>query len=146
MITDWLDPVSYKLGIAAGGGGGSNPNYAETITGTLANPWGGVDTAALLTEIQSNNATCMMTIDATALDIGIFPVIALPFAVSQGFIFELIGTSGPALNNWGCTSVNYHSDGTFYTFYALTGGNVIDPGSYASTIPTTLTIIHHPLP
>lgn len=34
-----LDSMLDELSNSNGGGG--NPNYVETITGTLANPWGG---------------------------------------------------------------------------------------------------------
>lgn len=35
MITDWLDPVSYKLGQAAGGGSGGSGELFETVLESL---------------------------------------------------------------------------------------------------------------
>ena len=136
MITDWLDPVSYKLGQAAGGGG--NPNYVETISGTVANPWGAANYLELIDGISSNELTVAMTIGGTSLNASVINGILFSMA-----LFDLPEGTEP-----------YQGASVFYSILnegALTiakanFGTGSGWGDLPSATPTTLTIIHHPLP
>lgn len=145
MITDWLDPVSYKLGQAAGGGGG-NPNYVETITGTLANPWGEIDAGNLANEIANNNANAEIAWDATAIGVG---TDRSPLYTGNDGIQLLVRTSriGEPTDYAALDIAWLTSDGELASAHALTSGaGYVDLQGYASLITTVLTIIHHPLP
>ena len=144
MITDWLDPVSYKLGQAAGGGGGGgNPNYVETITGTLANPWGDIDILDLGQKVMNNNATVFLEINDASHSVtplqGLFIVddvnVSAMFSFSMFFDESFSAISVVFLGGNFLNSVSI--DGT-------AGSYTVD--QIPSTTPTTLTIIHHPLP
>ncbi len=141
MITDWLDPVSYKLGQAAGGGGGGgNPNYVETIEGTLANPWGKVDYGLLLIDIASNNATAIITVPALSF-FSSYLNVSSNHLIANGARFNI---GEPSLLSAGLAS--YGGDGTLNSLLMWQNGTTVDVTSTMSGYETTLTIIHHPLP
>lgn len=122
---------------------GGNPNYVETVTGTLANPWGDVSYSELLDAVNNNNATCKLAVDATAIDFGIIPMI-----VSSGGSFlysELVAYASNAVSGWVALVANYSGTGVLETAYALRDGTAISLLPFSSS-PTTLTIVHHPLP
>ena len=71
----WRLRVLDMLSGGGSGGGGENPNYVQTVTGTLRNPWGNVgdiDIKELSTAITPSikEATAYIDIDATALNFG----------------------------------------------------------------------------
>lgn len=140
-----FDPVSYAMGKQAGGGGGGNPNYVETITGTLANPWGTVSYTSLIDGIIRNSITAKMT--AT-----------IPGDASLSFVLIPTGESialrgSGAFYNFSATvtlneafSVVWNPDSTL-KYAAITQSGVdTNITEYAALAITTLTIIHHPLP
>ena len=142
-----FDPVSYAMGAKAGGGGGDNPNYVETITGTLANPWGGVDVADLASDVIANNATVYMTVSFSGLT-RTFLVDFSEYESNNSTIFisactidanEIIAYAatwtGAVFENF-MSAAGTVTDGLTITNYS----------AYGEYVPTTLTIIHHPLP
>lgn len=144
MITDWLDPVSYKLGQAAGGGGG-NPNYVETITGTLANPFGSMTSGELKTLIQNvanGSATAILRISNMINMVlvpnesnGLYFVGITNFDSTEfdGYLFEYDGSN---MNRYGG-----------YCYFDISSDSVSgDITSLPGSKQTTLTVIHHPLP
>lgn len=126
------------------GGGGSNPNYVETITGTLANPWGVVRYSELKNELANNNASCKLVIDATSIGFDIFSLLGNT-STDGAVYFELIATGGSTVDVWAAISVNYNIVGELTSAFSLIGGNAMNISVYPN-LPTTLTIIHHQLP
>ena len=123
-----------------GGGGGGNPNYVETITGTLENPWGNVTASDFAAALASNevSATLQITVGtATAL---VNPVISGSYLI---FSVAAYGSSGWSVI---ASAAYLVSNGRLlYAFYQQ-GGTLTDLKSMSESISTTLTIIHHPLP
>ena len=135
-MADEIDSIS---------GGGGNPNYVETVTGTLANPWGSVTPATLQTAISGNNATALLTVDASAIGMGAAYLVATPFA-QQAIAFQAVGSSGSSVADWAAVDVAYGTNGTLTYAWINRSGAALDATAYAQSITTTLTIIHHPLP
>ena len=148
MITDWLDPVSYKLGQAAGGGGGGgNPNYVETVTGTLNYPFGSYSISEIKTMLKSDDYTlkislpeygeveCNIAVDPINDDIVISwfdeadaNVLTMCRAYYKIGIVNILEYDVKASSNYGKIK------------------NVSDPQFGILTLVTSLKIIHHPLP
>lgn len=126
--------------------GGGNPNRVQTITGTLDDPWGDVDSNELGEALQSGNATAIIEADATALGFGIImqPVqqtVEIHNLFSNGANVDELSSSVIANTvEWGSTT------GSILRFAIYDGGTVTDALAYASLVPTELTIIWHPLP
>lgn len=133
-----FDPVSYAMGAkASGGGGGGNPNYIETIEGTLANPWGEYSYSELVSAINNHEISCELVFQ--------------PSDHSTGHLFYY----GSGIAGWGYVVGTTNTVGTLYRVLYKTNGTLnvakiftsfnehieIDPST-----PCTLTIIHHPLP
>ena len=127
--------------------GGGNPNSMEIIEGTLANPWGDVIPRILLAQIGNLSASAFMVIDATAIGIS-YPVnvqASFASASSNLFWFASVGDISDS-GNTNAVCVHYTSEGRLNYIYALVSGQYVDLTQYESLLPTTLTIIHHPLP
>lgn len=132
-----LDTESFLLGIAAGGGGG-NPNYVETISGTVANPWGAANYQELINGISSNELTVAMTIGDTSLNATVVNGILFSAA-----LFDLPGDTKLYLG----VSVFYSTlDEGALTIAKANFGTGGGWGDLPSAMPTTLSIIHHPMP
>lgn len=131
----------------AAGGGGGNPNRVQTITGTLADPWGDLDYQELFDALSNNNASCRLVADLTALGMPNIETLLYanenedaPSAYSSGAV---IGSS----EIYECYQAIWHYvDGDLVRFGAVLSGVYQNLLSYASAIPTTITIIWHPLP
>ncbi len=143
MITDWLDPVSYKLGQAAGGGGGGNPNYVETISGTVANPWGTYSPSALFTAAESGAVSISIT--ATVEGVPQSPMIFVGDIgrSERAFVYPKIQSSG-AVDNSLSNVLVYGSTGSVLHYGTFT--NPSEGMEYINDDTTVLTIVHHPLP
>ena len=137
----------YAIAQNGGGGGGGNPNTVQTITGTLDDPWGDVDFDELSEALQSGNATAIIEADATALGFGtITCYITGYFGGSPERNRNVISDGSPnAEGGTTAYSVSWTADeiSVFTIFAAGTYTNALD---YATLVPTTLTIIWHPLP
>lgn len=138
-----FDPISYAMGVRAGGGGGGNPNYVETVEGTLANPWGSVEPEALYTELADNAASILLTASIGS------NTVTLPIVADTTFSrFKAVTAAD---NNEGVDTyiAGYDESGTLLTFVRATAlsdsGSIDNLISLAFAVPVTLTIIHHPL-
>ena len=120
-----------------------NPNSVETITGTLANPWGEKTPVNLFSGAKSGDLTMLMDVDATAIGGATFHVVFYPFGTTNGF--GLFVASSQLSNSVGVFA-EYADSGVMEVAYGLQNGSILDYSPYASTISTTLTIIYHPLP
>lgn len=143
-----LDTESFLLGIATGGGSdGGNPNYVETIEGTLENPWGEANPLELQQSVLARDASVEMDIDATAVGMGHFYLTMEQFLnPSAGIGFTGVIRAGMAVERWTAFLVGYTRNGVFQDALLLQEGSVTAMSQYASVAPTTLTIIHHPMP
>ncbi len=136
-----LDTESFLLGIAAGGGGGGgNPNYVETISGTLANPWGDLGAAALYLALYRNASASMLVQMGGA---------AIRLLLTQKGLDEIYASAAyydpntSSLNE--AVGISWH-EGELKYAYVTQNGVTTDMTAYAAAISTTLTVIHHPMP
>lgn len=126
---------------------GGNPNYVETIEGTLANPWGNIDPSELQQSVLARNASVEMDIDATELGFGhIYLTMEQFLNTSLGIGFTGVLNTGIFPERWTALIVGYTLNGLFQEALLLQAESVTAMGQQASAAPTTLTIIHHPLP
>lgn len=130
------------------GGGGGNPNTIQTVTGTLASPWGEINFEELYAAIANKNATATMTIDASALGFG--NVIAKLSAsnVTENFIYSNGAMFSGDEPNFTVSAFNlswWRSDGELDMAYMYSNNTINSIKSYANSLPTSLEIIWHPL-
>lgn len=117
--------------------GGGNPNYVETITGTLTNPWGEANFQELIDGILANELTVEMEVSSVLLSASINNGILFSLA-----IFDLPSDTDPIMG--GSVMYSGADDGALTIAKANFG-----TGSWVnlpSTMPCTVIIIHHPLP
>lgn len=136
-----FDPISYAMGKQAGGGGGGNPNRVETVTGTLANPFGDLDFEGLAAGLTQNSVTIYLTAMGSTM-----------YGQKQGSTI-LFGT---VLFAAAVDQTPYIGGSVTYAYNSQTGvaidyAKVLPPGGQTwldlpTTTPTVLTVIHHPLP
>lgn len=136
-----LYDVAIAKKLSGGGGGGGNPNTTQTITGTLNAPFGSVDIGALGTALSSMNASAYFEADASALGAG---------TVSARLAGDNTGIWGNGASFGVSDSViafglSWGSSGSLTFAKMFSDGNVMDISPYGSMIPTTLTIVWHPL-
>ena len=127
-------------------GGGGNPNTVQTITGTLANPFGDVNALDLIAAIDNNTASAKIHIDdrayVNALNGFDIPIITI-YQAYLGVLFCMLDSQ---VENSVAFQATWDGTNTVQSCFALSNGTVIDMLSLASSIPTTLTIIWHPVP
>ena len=148
-----LDVESFLLGMAAGGGGGGggNPNYVETITGTIANPWGSHAFGDIKAALTSNAITAYIVddllhgariyLEASADDL-------------SGFTgsFHISTQSSVVIVDREIEYVAYDNNGACIALFGILGTtsqNAMTLDDYtedAAGAACTLVIIHHPLP
>ena len=125
-----------------------NPNYVETISGTLANPWGEYAASELFSAARSGDLTMYISASvaysegeaASTATLMFFPISGLPT-----FGFTKPGASAAVLR---FARVGYSTDGALGI--AVSGNiNVNNETQELLQIPgdtaTTLAIIHHPM-
>lgn len=116
---------------------GGNPNYIETIEGTLENPWGNYNYSELITDINNHEISCELTVRPGDHAIGHLFYYGTALS-GWGFVYGTANT----INN--LYRVMYKADGTLNKARIFTSFNEyteIDPAT-----PCTLTVIHHPMP
>lgn len=124
-----------------------NPNSVEMVEGTLANPWGDAFDdfkEAAMTNIYGVSAE--LAVDATAMGMG---TVYLNWdRNSSGGTQFSSATLDATLADGRAARVLYTGlDGTTLNrALILMGGSIVDMSTYASALPTTLTIVYHPLP
>lgn len=125
--------------------GGGNPNSVQVITGTLANPFGDVNLAELITAFNTGGASIFIAIDATVIGQGVFPDAPMNWTSDYGL--SITGVTGNTSELLRAALINWSSiDGTLTYAVMYTGASGTDIESYASQMPTTLTIYWHPMP
>jgi hypothetical protein len=147
---EWVEQFS----LMDGGGGGGNPNTVQTITGTLAEPFGDFDKGEELhTAIGNGNASAKIVLDISALQMGLNTLWGWLYQGADNEHYYSFYTSEASFGTEGLTfgffaSIFFPLDSGEYTPQLLgqVGADYLDLTEYASIIPTTLTIIWHPLP
>lgn len=127
--------------------GGENPNYVETIEGTLANPFGGYNITDLAALANVDNSVNMyMLVDGAAVGLNAYPLSWLkPLNDSDydSLFFGAANLPGGGENLVG--ELQYTSAGLSVARIMM-GDTITDMKPYAESLTTTLTIVHHPLP
>lgn len=119
-----------------------NPNYVETISGTLGNPWGNADRAWLKSAVSGNEASAMMIVDGTAIGMQSITVLMSPTGSPSVLWFSASNYSEQFQTI--CLGWNTES-GALNVAVALINGTTVDLSTHATAVHTTLTIIHHPM-
>lgn len=145
-----MQALGKDFNFVPGDEGGGNPNRVQTITGTLANPftdWTKAEYDEFIGAYSDGNASASMTVDATEIGYVEASLVLAPFYNEPFFLDAYIEADGDVtaisvsyLGNFEETPLLSEAKG--YT----TAGGVVDLAEYASILPTTLTIIWHPLP
>ena len=126
-----------------------NPNYVETISGTLSNPWGENTPLDLFTAARNGNLTMYIEASVAYSEGGAEETATMMFLPISGlptFGFTKPSTSTSVLN---FARVGYSNTGKLSRAVA---GNINTSAESQELItlsgdtPCTLTIIHHPLP
>lgn len=135
------DVTQYAEALVAVAGGGGNPNRVETITGTLAQPFGDYDIDALGRNLYSNDVSIVLQV-TTAAGTATIPL----FAQESGDIHARFGYASDT--NLMAVSAGWITSGLDYCDMA-SGANgayeVSNMKPFASQFPTVATIIWHPL-
>lgn len=118
-------------------GGGGNPNYVETIEGTLANPFGELDFDELYRELGAGGVTLILSaLGATMMG---------QINGSGSILFGTVLFAAPTdAAPWIGGSVSYVTGDELLDY-----AKVLQSGVWAdlpAATTTTLTVIHHPLP
>lgn len=130
-----------------------NPNYVETISGTIGNPWGG-RFAAIRDAVEVGNATAYITYSGTKAYASIETISGLS-AIKQVAFSGLDPVS--KVDEWGFEFARFlydYSDGSVVSEQTdpylwageSTASNRWGGADLSSSASCTLTIIHHPLP
>ena len=121
------------------GGGAGNPNYIETIEGTLANPFGELDVEELFSGLANNGLTLILLALGSSLVGQIIGNNSILFGTA---VFSDPTDSAPWLGG----SVSYYfPDDTVQLGYAKVCQNGVW-NDIPATMRTGLTVVHHPLP
>lgn len=142
-----MQALGKDFNFVPGDEGGGNPNRVETITGTMADPWGDFDHQELFDALSNNNASCRLVADLTVL--GMTDLEPLLYA-NEYETSPNAYSSGATIGNaeqYSCYQAIWgYINGDLTYFSGVFSGVYQDLSVYASSIPTTLTIIWHPLP
>lgn len=121
--------------------GGGNPNYVETITGTLDNPFGEHSIAELMQKVEKGDASIKLELSFGGMTGSVL-------LDSDGYLyggyaaFSVSGDQGTVSSAF---RLDYSERG-IEVADALMSGTYMNLLSMASQIPTETTIIWHPLP
>jgi hypothetical protein len=129
-------------------GGGGNPNRVETITGTLAVPFGDMKTGfeIIAAAIVSGDVHAKIEFDFNGKH-AILPFYA--YAIGSSYVFHIDTCRVNADASYSAISVVYYGDGTLESARQIgtdTQGQVVDLSPYAPYVVSELTIYWHPLP
>ena len=121
-----------------------NPNSVEIITGTADAPFGGYSAKQIADAVSEYEITAYLAINLSSLGTGTYKLCAMLDAITD--IHISFGLSGWSNSGWVAGYASYRYAGSAISeLRMLQQGNDIDLLAYASNIPATLIIIHHPL-
>lgn len=135
------------------GGGGTSENYVQTITGTLASPFGDYSPVSIGKAIYSGGLSGIIDIDASALGITSRIILPLAFIVhSENDGYYVNGASasantfevsqGAPISIINATNLIWRSS----VDYELLGYMNNQYFNLPPTLPTTVTLYWHPMP
>lgn len=133
---DVTQKVSAVVNVPTGG----NPNYVETIEGTMASPFGEHTVTELMAGIDDNSMSVTLQISLQG------HTVVLPGAILGYLRFSLAIEPDNTAGWQNVAEVSYYNNGNIYNALYDERGNITDLKPMASSISTVLTIIHHPLP
>lgn len=123
-------------------GGGGNPNYVQTITGTADNPCVGINANSLYRALLDNNASATITLTNENLRVWV----KMPIT-TQGHTLVASKIDSDSMSgfdaSWNASAGN---EATVMKLVMINNGQITDGTAYASMITSELTIIWHPLP
>lgn len=119
-----------------------NPNNVVTVTGTLDAPFGDLDWATLKAGLLSLSLSLYMTIDASVLGVTDPVPLTCETPTCSFCIIDATGSDGAVT----CVKVVYDETGELAVADYIDLGSYTNLTPYASSLPTTLTVIYHPLP
>lgn len=119
----------------------SNPNSVQTVVGTAADPWGDIDFATLRTALEANDASATLTIEQNQIT---GDAMALMLSKNGDFILGEHANVGPT--QYSAFYGLWANIGVISLYINSTNTGFVDGTEHASMLPTTLTVIWHPLP
>lgn len=125
-----------------------NPNYVETISGTLANPWGEYAASELFSAARGGELTMYISASVTYSESGTAETATMMFFPISGAPTFGFTKPGSGLNTIYFARIGYGNTGKMSK--AVAGNiNTLNETQELLQIPsdtaTTLTIIHHPM-
>lgn len=126
-------------------GGGGNPNRVQTVTGTLAEPFGNVNFSELMSALSNGNATAVISFVFSGQNVELFLKKSDGFDAINGTYCEITDS-----NYLGADVFWYPTPLDYSVGYARAVGSptgqIVDLAAMTSGIESALTIIWHPLP
>lgn len=121
----------------------NNPNSVQTVVGTAADPWGDIDFETLCEALYTNNASAKLVVEQNQIT-GSAKTLHLTGNENHNLISGEKGSTTPSAyfvlyGEWVSIGVSH-----LYTNSTSTG--FVDGTAHASMLPTTLTVVWHPLP
>jgi len=146
-----MDLLSYAMGKAAagGGGGGGVPNRVQVVSGTVNDPFGDVDVAALAQALQTGDADAELAFEAEgeSWTLGVYDAAIDDDVCTVSFWYSEVITSSRDFASAAYARVDTETyDGeteAFPTFVRPNGGTQAE---LDTDTPCTLTIRWHPMP
>ncbi len=134
-----------------------NPNTVVTVTGTAANPWGDMTTAEikdLFDAIEAGNATAIIETEAATIHVSASSTTDIPSTKSVFLVNLAAYVSGastsPSIAQCYLFAYNRQTGAIVEARMASAqnggAGIIVDLSYGTSEIPSTLTVIYHPLP
>ena len=124
-------------------GGGGNPNYSETIVGTLSSPFGKYTSAQLQEMIAANEVTVQIYVPELGFTSNASLMVESTYPNARSMVFP--GFSMVASYGVDGYALRYgDSDSSLMRFSSVMGGQAEDYSELDGSLVTSLTIFHHP--
>ena len=125
--------------------GGGNPNYVETVNGTMANPWGSYTLSELMQGVNDKSISIILisVVDNVTLVYSPVTVKNNLLVCFCGEFSAYVAGSAVKLITQDSECIFYAPNGDFKSYGTLAAPT--DYNEYSDS-PATLIIIHHPLP
>lgn len=122
----------------SGGGGGGDKNVYVEVSGTLANPWGSIDYAELVTKIDQREAVAMLYFEGSQIPGGQDITGYLEATPRNLFMSGAILEAEPTA----CYEIFWGESGSLGEGYMEIAGVNNDITEYIGDIPTELTVLY----
>lgn len=135
-----LTRVEQYLAAIAENGGGGNPNTQQTITGTVANPWGNVNYDKLAAALYSEDAHATIAFEFN----GTYAKVLLTSTGSN--VYGSAATMGGDVASSLSVVLTWSTTGEIFFAKVIMGGQLQDLISYTPGLSSSLNIYWHPMP